>query len=112
MAAKAQVLEVGGRKISLTNLDKVLYPGAKFTKGQVIDYYIRVSAHLLPHLNNRPVTLKRYPDGVRGEHFYEKNAPRFTPDWVQRFPVPRTTRGADINYILVNDLPTLIWLGN
>jgi bifunctional non-homologous end joining protein LigD len=109
--AAASVLTVGRRKVPVSNLDKVLYPGGRFTKAQVIDYYTRVSKHLLPHLKNRPVTLKRYPDGVSGKSFYEKNAPSFTPDWVKTFPVPRREGGL-INYILVNDLPTLVWVAN
>src|SRR5256885_4621626 len=103
----AETLQVDGRSITVSNINKVLYPAARFTKGQVIDYYIRVSPYLLPHLKDRPVTLKRFPDGVRGEFFYEKNAPRYTPDWIQRFAVPSRTRGSDIHYILINDLPTL-----
>lgn len=110
--AKRDVLEVGGRKISVSNLDKVLYPGNHFTKGQVIDYYIRASEYLLPHFRDRPVTLKRFPDGVRGESFYEKDAPRFTPEWIQTFPVPRRAGGTDIRYILINDLATLVWCAN
>jgi len=81
-----------------------------FTKAHAIDYYIRVSKYLLPHLKHRPVTLKRFPDGVFGEFFYEKDAPAFTPDWIKTFPVPRRDRnGPDINYILINDLATLVW---
>src|SRR5262245_4479870 len=108
---KKQELTVNGRKIPVTNLDKVLYQAAHFTKGQVIDYYIRVADFILPQLRDRPVTLKRFPDGVRGEFFYEKDAPKFTPDWIRTFPVPR--RGlshTDINYIVIDDLPTLVWL--
>lgn len=78
----------------------------------MIDYYIRASLFLLPHLKNRPVTLKRYPDGVRGQFFYEKDAPRFTPEWVKTFPVPRRTGKSDIHYVLINDLPTLVWAAN
>src|SRR5688572_23474559 len=103
--------ELDGRKITLSNPNKVLYPGGAFTKAQVIDYYARVSPALLPHLHDRPVTLVRYPDGVFGESFYEKNAPGFAPSWVQTFPVPRSEGGA-INYILINDLPTLVWVAN
>jgi len=105
------VLTVGRRKVPVSNLDKVLYPGGRFTKAQVIDYYTRVSKFLLPHLKNRPVTLKRYPNGVLGGFFYEKDAPSFTPDWVKTFAVPRRA-GGDINYILINDLPTLVWVAN
>jgi bifunctional non-homologous end joining protein LigD len=113
MAKKTEELVVGGRRLTVSNLDKVLYPGEKFTKARVIDYYIRISKYLLPHLKNRPVTLKRYPDGVFGEFFYEKQAPAFTPSWVKTFPVPRReSKGADIRYILINDQPTLTWLAN
>src|ERR1700759_1008859 len=79
-----QHVEVEGRTIALTNLDKVLYSGSQFTKAQVIDYYIRVAPALLPHFENRPVTLNRFPDGVNGNAFYEKNAPKFTPDRIRR----------------------------
>ena len=108
---KKQDVEIEGRKITVSNLEKVLYP-AGFTKGQVIDYYIRVSRFLLPHLKDRPVTLKRYPDGINAQHFYEKDAPKFTPAWVKTFPVPRRGGGTDIRYILINDLPTLVWCAN
>jgi len=90
-----------------------MYPGRRFTKGDVIDYYIQISKHLLPHLKQRPITLKRFPDGIFGEFFYEKDAPAFTPEWVKTIPVPRRDQTQpDIRYILVNDLPTLIWLAN
>jgi bifunctional non-homologous end joining protein LigD len=110
--AKSQQLRVNGRDVPVSNLDKVLYPAVKFTKAQVINYYVRVSPLLVPHLKDRPVTLKRYPDGVHGEFFYEKDAPAFTPDWVKTFPVPRKTGESDIRYILINDLPTLVWCAN
>ena len=106
------ILTVAGRKVPVSNLDKVLYPGGRFTKAQVIQYYTQVSSYILPHLKNRPVTLKRYPDGVLGKFFYEKNAPSFTPDWVKRFPVPRREGGPKINYIVINNLPTLVWVAN
>jgi bifunctional non-homologous end joining protein LigD len=110
--SKPSELEIEGRTIKVSNLDKVLYPAARFTTGQVIDYYMRVSDFLLPHLKDRPVTLKRYPDGMHGEFFYEKDAPAFAPDWVSKFPVPRHAGGTDICYILINDLPTLVWCAN
>ena len=113
MARQAQQLAIDGRRISVSNLDKLLYPGEKFTKAKVIDYYVRISKYLLPHLKNHPVTLKRFPDGVFGEFFYEKDAPAFTPEWVKTVAVPRReTSGPDIRYILINDLPTLVWLAN
>ena len=113
MARKAQQLAIDGRRISVSNLDKLLYPGEKFTKAKVIDYYVRISKYLLPHLKNDPVTLKRFPDGVFGEFFYEKDAPAFTPEWVKTVAVPRReTPGPDIRYILINDLPTLVWVAS
>jgi bifunctional non-homologous end joining protein LigD len=107
-----QHLTVDGRDVPVSNLDKILFPHGRVTKAQVIDYYLRISKYLLPHLKNRPVTLKRYPNGALGEFFYEKDAPSFTPDWVQTFPVPRRESGGTIRYILVNDRATLAWLAN
>ena len=107
-----QTLEVEGRKLKVTNLEKPMFPVAGFTKGQVLDFYIRIGPVLLPHLYQRPVTLKRYPDGVGGEFFYEKDAPGYTPDWIATFPVPRRAGGRPIRYILINDLATLVWCAN
>jgi bifunctional non-homologous end joining protein LigD len=112
MKPQKRQVSVYGRPVLLSNLDKVLYPATGFTKGHVIDYYARASHYLLPHIRHRPITLKRFPDGVLGNFFYEKNAPRFTPDWVDIFPVKRRSREASIRYILVNDLPTLVWISN
>jgi bifunctional non-homologous end joining protein LigD len=112
---KTEVLEVDGREVTVSNLDKVMYPASGFTKGQVIDYYVRVSRFILPHLKGRPLTLKRYPEGVTGGHFYEKNAPRFTPDWIQRAQVGRKNTEKNkglIHYVLLNDLPSLVWAAN
>src|SRR5438067_1603536 len=81
--SKKEELIVDDRKLQVSNLDKVLYPKAGFTKAQVIDYYIRIAPVLLPHLKDHPLTMKRYPDGVEGEFFYEKNCPAHRPKWVQ-----------------------------
>ena len=105
-------MSVAGRTLTVSNLEKVMYPAAGFTKAQVIEFYVRISEFLLPHLKDRPVTLKRYPDGIGGAHFYEKNAPAHTPDWVETFPVPRRMGGTDIRYVVINDLPTLVWSAN
>jgi bifunctional non-homologous end joining protein LigD len=99
-------VEVEGRRLSLSNLDKVLYPRSGFAKGQVIDYYSRVAPAVLPHLRDRPLTLKRYPNGVEGQYFYEKNCPSHAPDWV------RKERAGEIDYCVCDDLPTLVWLAN
>jgi bifunctional non-homologous end joining protein LigD len=108
-------VHVGSRDLELSNLDKVLYPAAGFTKGEVIDYYTRVSAVLLPHLTDRALTRIRYPNGVDGPHFFEKNAPAGTPDWVrlERLPAPGSSTGREeLDYVVADDLPTLVWLAN
>lgn len=103
---------VHGRELKLSNLDKVLYPEPGFTKAQVIDYYTRAAPVLLPHLHGRPLTLKRYPNGVEQGHFYEKECPSHRPDWVQTAAIPIRTDGRTVNFCLVDDLPTLVWAAN
>ena len=103
---------VEGRQLKLSNLDKVLYPKAGFTKGQVIDYYTRISPAVLPHLRGRTLTLKRYPNGVDQEYFYEKQSPKHRPPWVPTQSVWSEGNGRDVDYTLCNDLPTLVWLAN
>jgi bifunctional non-homologous end joining protein LigD len=103
-------VEVEGRRLSLSNLDKVMYPATGFTKGQVIDYYTRIAPVLLPHLRDRPLTLKRYPNGVEGQHFYEKQCPSHRPDWVRSEPVG--LRSKTIQFCICDDLPTIVWLAN
>jgi bifunctional non-homologous end joining protein LigD len=110
--AKGAEIELEGRQLKLSNLDKVLYPKVGFTKGQVIDYYLRVGPWLLPHLHDRPLTLKRYPDGVEGEFFYEKNCPKHRPSWFQTVAVPRERGSGTIDYCMVQDLPSLVWVAN
>jgi bifunctional non-homologous end joining protein LigD len=111
MPQKAELI-VEDRKIQVSNLDKVLYPKAGFAKGQVIDYYIRIAPVLLPHLKDRPLTMKRYPDGVDGQFFYEKNCPSHRPKWVQTAKVWSEGNQRIMNYCLANDLPTLVWAAN
>jgi bifunctional non-homologous end joining protein LigD len=113
--AQRTTVDVEGRQLGLSNLDKVLYPETGFTKGEVIDYYAQIAATLLPHLAGRPVTRKRYPDGVEGGAFFEKNAPSHTPDWIRtvRLPSPGSTKNREtVDYIMVEGLPTLVWLAN
>jgi bifunctional non-homologous end joining protein LigD len=108
-------VEVEGRVLKLSNLDKVLYPETGLTKGEVIAYYTGVAPVLLPHLAGRPLTVKRYPNGVEGMFFFEKNASRGKPDWVRtaRLPAPGSTKNRDENdYIVVEELATLVWLAN
>ncbi len=103
-------VEVEGRRLRLTNLDKVLYPEIGFTKGQVIDYYTRAAPWLLPHLRGRALTLKRYPNGVESGHFYEKQKPSHAPEWVRSEPILAGDR--TIDFVLCDDLATLVWLAN
>lgn len=105
------MLEIGSVEIAVSNLDKVFYPKTGFTKGQVIDYYVGVSSALLPHLQERPLVLKRYPEGVESPFFYEKRCPSFRPKWLKTKAVPRSGGGA-INYCVVDDLPGLVWAAN
>jgi bifunctional non-homologous end joining protein LigD len=111
MSQKAQLV-VEGKKLSVSNLDKVLYPKVGFTKGQVIDYFIRVAPVLLPHLKDRPLTMKRYPNGVEAEFFYEKNCPSHRPNWVKTAKVWSEGNQRIMHYCLANDLPTLVWAAN
>jgi bifunctional non-homologous end joining protein LigD len=106
------LVEIKGRHLKLTNLDKVLYPSAGFTKGQVIDYYARIAPVMVPHLKDRPLTLKRYPNGVDEQFFFEKNATKHRPDWVKTAPIWSEGNRRNVNYILANDLSTLVWVAN
>lgn len=106
------IVDVEGRKLSLTNLDKVLYPADGFAKGQVVDYYVRIAPVLVPHLAGRPLTMKRYPNGVDQPYFFEKNAPKHRPDWVKTTPVWSEGNHRTMHYLMANDLPTLVWIAN
>jgi len=105
-------IEIQGHHLKLSNLEKVLYPATGFTKKDVIDYYARIAPAMLPHLAGRALTRKRYPDGVDGEPFFEKNAPMHKPDWVKVAPIWSGASRRTVNYILADDLGTLIWLAN
>ncbi len=109
--AQKTVVEVDGHRLTLTNLDKVFYPKAGLTKAEVIHYHVQIAPYLLPHLHDRAITMKRYPDGVDGEYFYEKEAPSHRPKWVQTTQVAKGSGGA-INYCMINDLPSLVWVAN
>jgi bifunctional non-homologous end joining protein LigD len=108
----SSTVEIQGKHLKLTNLEKVLYPATGFTKGQVIDYYARIAPVLIPHLAGRPLTLKRYPNGVDQPFFFEKNATIHRPPWVKTAPIWSEGNNRNVNYILANDLPTLVWVAN
>jgi bifunctional non-homologous end joining protein LigD len=109
---KTSMVEIEGRQLKLSNLDKVMYPAVGFTKAQVIDYYVRIAPYLLPHLQDRPLTMKRYPEGVNGLFFYEKNCPQHRPDWVQTAKVWSNGNNRWMHYCMVQDLATLVWAAN
>jgi bifunctional non-homologous end joining protein LigD len=104
-------VETNGKRLSLTNLEKDLYPPSGFTKAGILDYYRGIAPFMLPHLRDRAVTLKRYPDGTDKDFFFEKRCPGHRPDWVQTAEVSQT-HGEPIRFCLINDLETLIWAGN
>jgi bifunctional non-homologous end joining protein LigD len=108
-------VEVDGQSLELSNLDKILYPAAGFTKGEIINYYTQVAPVLLPHLRDRALTRIRFPNGVDGQSFFEKNKPGGTPEWVrvETLPVPGSTKDREtLDYVVADDLPTLVWLAN
>ncbi|MFI2751969.1 non-homologous end-joining DNA ligase [Cellulomonas sp. P22] len=115
-ADDAQVVDVGGHRVRLTHLDRVMYPSVAMTKAEVIDYLTRVSPALLRQLRDRPVTRIRFPQGVDGERFFEKNIPAGAPDWVRRQTLPAAPgtddEGKDLTYPFLDDLAALVWVGN
>jgi bifunctional non-homologous end joining protein LigD len=115
MAEERSTVEIDGRRLSVSNLGKVLYPNTGFTKGEIIDYYARIAPVMLPHLSNRPASFIRYPNGVETKGFFAKNAPKGTPSWVRtvRLPAPGSTMNREeLDYVVVDALPTLVWLAN
>ena len=109
---KSAQVSIEGKTLKLSNLDKVLYPRAGFTKAHVIDYYTKIAPVLLPHLADRALTMKRYPDGVEGPFFYEKSCPAYRPEWVRTAGIYSETRGEDIDFCVVDSLATLVWAAN
>jgi bifunctional non-homologous end joining protein LigD len=109
------LVEVEGQRLRLSNLDKVLYPEDGFTKGEVIDYYSRIAPVLLPHLAERPVTFRRFPDGVDKMGFFEKNASRHSPEWVRTVTIqtPGSSTGAEsLDFAILGNLASLVWAAN
>lgn len=105
------MVNVEGKELSLTNLDKILWPDEGYTKGDLIDYYVQAAPFILPHLKSRPLVFTRYPNGINGKHFYQKNAPDYMPDWIPTFPWINEDGSANY-HILAENGATLAWLGN
>lgn len=112
MPEKKVKVQIEDVELTISNLDKVFYPSSGFTKGQVIDFYIRIAPALLAHLAGRPITLKRYPDGALANFFYQKECPPHRPDWVPTVPVWSEGNQKNTNYCLLEDLPSLVWAVN
>ena len=106
------IVRVDQRDLELSNLDKILYPAADFTKAQVLNYYRAIAPAMLPHLAGRPLTLRRFPNGVDGESFYEKECPPHRPDWLPTVPIDSQHAQRRVNFCVVNDLPALLWVAN
>jgi len=109
---KTTRLKVAGMELELSNLDKVLYPAVGFTKGEVIDYYLEVGPYILPHLKDRALTMKRFPNGVKAEYFYEKRCPVYRPEWLPTSHVEGEGHQQIVDYCMINSLPALIWVSN
>lgn len=107
---KEKVVKVEGKEINLTNLDREFWPGEGLTKAHLIKYYAEMAPYILPYIKNRPLVMKRYPDGIEGHSFYQKECPAYAPDWVESFAVKHSRK--TVNYIICNDVATLIWLAN
>ena len=105
-------IRIGGRNVPVTHPEKIFYPKSRFTKAQVIDYYIRIAPILLPHLKDRPLTMKRYPDGVDAPFFYEKSCPDYRPDWVDTVSVNSEHNGGEVHFCVINHPATLVWVAN
>ena len=112
MKSSGSELRIDGKPVRVSNLDKVLYPSVGFTKGEVIDYYIRISRYLLPHLKDRALSLKRYPNGVEKEFFYEKRCPPYRPKWVGTVDMWSKGNRETIHLCTVKDLASLVWAAN
>lgn len=105
-------VRINNHEVKLTNLDKVIWPDDGYTKADLIKYYIDISPYLLPHLQNRPFVMSRYPNGIKEEFFYQKDCPEYAPSWIQTHPIYTETKAKDVQYIICNNVETLAWLAN
>ncbi|HLX62910.1 MAG TPA: non-homologous end-joining DNA ligase [Planctomycetota bacterium] len=107
-----ELVKIGNRELSVSNTGKVFYPQTGFTKGEMLKYYVDIAPAMLPHLKDRPLSFKRYPDGVEGLSFFEKNCPSHRPEWVETTAVWSEQKQANTNYCVINELPALVWAAN
>ncbi|MGE5560036.1 MAG: non-homologous end-joining DNA ligase [Chloroflexota bacterium] len=112
MAGKRAAVDVAGRRVFLTNLDKVLWPDDGYTKGDLIQYYLQMAPLMLPHLADRPLVMTRYPDGIRGKWFYQKDLPAHAPAWVDRWTYYAADAGRSIDFAIASEPATLVWAAN
>jgi bifunctional non-homologous end joining protein LigD len=112
MSRRSSILRIGRHEVEVSSLDKVLYPATGFTKGDVINYYLHIAPVLLPHLKERALTMKRYPDGVEKFFFYEKHCPAHRPKWLRTVQVASKRNQGDIPYCVIDSLPALVWAAN
>ena len=110
MAAVATRVRIGRHEIEISRLEKVLFPEEGITKGDLIDYYARIAPHMLPHLRNRPLTLERYPDGIKAKRFFQKEVSSYFPDWIRRVTVKKA--GGTVTHVVCNDTATLVYIAN
>src|ERR1051325_2900932 len=108
----ASTVKIGKTTVNLSNLEKVLYPEVKFTKGQVIEYYLKMSPVIVPQVKNRPLTLKRYPNGVDGMMFYEKRCPPHAPSWIKQVTVTSRREEGKLSYCVIDSAASLVWVAN
>lgn len=106
----AELIEIDGYVFQLTNLEKIFWPDRKLTKAHLIKYYMDIASFLLPYIHNRPLVMKRYPDGIQGDYFYQKECPFYAPEWIETYPVKHNNKV--INYIVCNNVATLVWMAN
>ncbi len=112
MSRTSQTVQVGRRKIELSNLEKVLYPGDRILKAELIEYYLKVAPTVLAHLKGRPLSVVRYPDGIEGERFFQKNRPQWAPEWIEHVVLGESGKGEEIDYVMATEEASLVWLAN
>jgi bifunctional non-homologous end joining protein LigD len=112
MPRSSQIARVGKRKIEISNLDKILYPADRISKAELIEYYLKLAPTILAHLRGRPLSLVRFPDGIDGERFFQKNRPEWAPEWLEHVSLGNASKGDSVDYIIATEDASLVWLAN